>query len=89
MIGRADHLYLYGSRARKEAKDTSDWDFIVFTRRKFSSQESFDKIVFPLVLLGQENNQEVSVLVYSYKEWRERRDSLFYWNVMKDRVRIV
>ena len=82
-------MFLYGSRARGDENPSSDWDIIIITKNDKNERESFEQYVYPLVLFGQMNNEELSVLTYTTKEWEERRITPFYQNVMKDRKRII
>ncbi len=83
-----DQLFLYGSRARGDNDEYSDWDILIITRNKYTNDEQFEKFIYPLTLYGQEHNQEISVITYSKEEWEANNTSLFYKNVTKDRIRL-
>ena len=88
-LDKEDQLYLYGSRARNDNMQNSDWDLLIITSNHYSHNDSFDKYIYPLVLFGQKEREDISVQTYSQDEWNEINPSLFYLNVMKDRIRII
>ena len=89
LLDKGDELYLYGSRARGDENLSSDWDIMIITINNKTEDESFEQYIYPLVSFGQKNNQELSVLTYTAKEWEERKTTPFYHNVMKDRKKIL
>lgn len=89
ILEEEDRMYLYGSRARGDNNDSSDWDIMIITSKTHSEEDSFEKYTYPLVLFGQINKQDVSVITYSLQEWENRKGLPFYGNVMEDRKRII
>lgn len=89
ILEKEDRMYLYGSRARGDNNDSSDWDIMIITSKTHSEDDSFEKYTYPLVLFGQINSQDVSVITYSLQEWENRKGLPFYGNVMEDRKRII
>ncbi len=89
LLEKGEQLYLYGSRARGTEKENSDWDLLIITKQKYNEQEAFEKYVYPIVLFGQINGQEISVITYSKRQWDKEAPTLFHYNVMKERIKIV
>ena len=78
---------LFGSQARQEATEDSDWDIhILIPGEEHLSQEIISKYAHPIELLGWNMNECFSVLIYSYKGWEKRNFLPFYKNVEKDKV---
>lgn len=79
-------LFIYGSRARGDANEDSDWDLLIILDKEKVEQSDYDNIVFPLTLLGWENGQSVVPIIYTKKEWENCAFLPFYKNVEKDKV---
>ena len=78
-------IYLYGSRARGNAKKDSDWDLLILLNRDQITSEIENSITYPLYDLEFETGEIISPMIYSQKEWNTK-DSItpFYKNVMKE-----
>lgn len=79
-------LILFGSRARGDFSEDSDWDLLVLLKEKKSFNESFDKYAFPFVELGYRNGFDVQPLLFSYEEWAKQSITPFYKNVEEDGI---
>ena len=44
-------LLLYGSRARGDAKEDSDWDLLLILNKKKLEQSDYDNVVYPFTAL--------------------------------------
>ena len=81
-------IILFGSQARGDAHDGSDWDLLLLLQDKKSWSDAFDKYAFPFVELGWQNNTEVNPLIYTFDEWSQRQNTPFYYNVENEGIRI-
>lgn len=80
-------LGIYGSRARGDARDTSDWDIhILIPNHNQQSFADWDDYGWPFMELGFDLNADINPQVYSYSDWNKRKKELFYKNVEKDIV---
>lgn len=80
-------VVLFGSRARNEARQDSDWDILLLIpQEERTSLEDFDQFGYPLVDLGWSIKEEINPQLYSFKEWEARRSTIFYKNVMQDGI---
>jgi len=78
---------LFGSRARNEAKEDSDWDILVILNKEGSiSQDDYDKYSDPFFVLGWELNEEFNPLIFSNSQWNKQKHSLFYHNVTEEGI---
>jgi predicted nucleotidyltransferase len=78
-------IYLYGSRARGDAKPDSDWDLLILLNADKISDDLEIKITHPLYDLGFDLGEVISPMVYSTKEWASKHTiTSFYDNVMTE-----
>ena len=77
-------LWLYGSRARGDARPDSDYDLLILLDSDRVSPES-DSAAYDLQVFGFDNNVEVNPHVYPKKKWSEWTYSPFYKNVERDK----
>lgn len=82
-------VYLYGSRARGNAKRLSDWDILILLNLKnisFDLETKFMNEFYEVELL---TGEIISPLVYTLNDWNERRSiTPLYENIKKEGVRI-
>ena len=79
---------LYGSRARGDAEDDSDFDIFVEVE---DNDESTERIISDVAWeVGFENGVVITTVVYSRKELEEgpMQESLLYKNVIREGVSI-
>lgn len=81
-------VYLYGSRARGEADDNSDWDIIIIADDSIASNDAFERFAFPFTEIGWHLGEQITPLLYSKSEWNAERDTAFYLNVETDAIRL-
>lgn len=81
-------LFLYGSRARGDYKENSDWDLLLILNRP-KKNDDYEKIAYPLMELGFDLGQYFSVHTYSNDEWEGMSFLPFYKNVERDKIALV
>lgn len=81
-------LFLYGSRARGDYNDNSDWDLLLLLNRP-KQNDDYEKIAYPLMELGFDLGQYFSVHTYSNDEWDDMSFLPFYKNVERDKIALV
>ena len=59
---------LFGSRARGDAKEGSDWDVLVLIDKPRVSLSDYDKYSYPLRELGWDLNEIINPVLFSTKE---------------------
>lgn len=79
-------LLLFGSRARGEANEESDWDLIVLLDKDQLDQSDFDNYAFPFTDLGWDMNEMISPLIYARKTWEQQSFTPFFKNVEQDKI---
>lgn len=81
-------LVLFGSQARKDASNNSDWDMLLLLDKAKITHSDFDTYAYPFVELGWKLGEYFSMKVYSLSEWQTRSHSLFYKNVEQDGIEL-
>ncbi len=78
-------VYLYGSRARKTAGKTSDWDILILLSKEEITPEIEDSITSPLYDLEFDTGEVISPMVYTEGEWHTKYSvTSFYHNIMQE-----
>lgn len=80
---------LYGSRARGDARQDSDWDILIILDKDVLNQSDYDNFSYPFVLLGCDLGQEINPIMYTKKEWESYRITPFYENVLRDGIDLI
>ena len=84
-----DRLILFGSQARGDAHEDSDWDLLVLlNREKRSFREDFNEYAYPFSEIGDKYGTFVSVIIRNKNDW-ESRPSLLKYNVEQEGIEIV
>ena len=81
-------LLLFGSQARGDAHEESDWDLLMLLNKDHISSEDFDKYAYPFVMLGLEYGEYFSVKQYTTADWEKRKGTPFYKNVMREGIEL-
>ena len=80
--------YLYGSRARGDAHEGSDWDILLVFDKDIIEQSDYDEISYPFTLFGWEKGENVIPVLFTKKEWESNYYTTFNQNVEHDRIPI-
>jgi len=81
-------VLLFGSQARGDANEFSDWDILILLNKPKVNGDDFDEVAYPLVELGWKYGQEINPLMYSIDDWKKRSFTPFYQNVVKEGISI-
>lgn len=82
-------LWLYGSRARGDARQDSDWDLLVLLNKDKREPKDEELYCWPFNDLGFAFNQYVSPKMYTKKEWRLLKFASFAQNVEQDKIVLI
>ncbi|MBO7069398.1 MAG: nucleotidyltransferase domain-containing protein [Bacteroidaceae bacterium] len=82
-------VWLYGSHARGDAHEGSDWDLLILLNKTSITTDDEDNIAYPFVVEGWKNNTDVSPQLYTFDEWKARSFMPYYKNVEQDKQVLV
>jgi len=82
-------VYLYGSRARGNAKKVSDWDLLILLNLQHLSFDFETKIMDTFYNVELETGEIISPLIYSKYEWVQKHSiTPLFENIEKEGIRI-
>lgn len=86
-IDPAAKVILFGSRARGEAREDSDWDFLILTSKEVTPalEDEFRTKLYELEL---EYEQVISSVIENDENWENYLNSEFYKNVQADGIEV-
>lgn len=77
-------VWLYGSRARGDAHEVSDWDILILLNKPKLEASDYD-VTYPFRVLGWEIGVEISPHIYTKKQWDEWTFLPYRKNVERDK----
>ena len=81
-------VLLFGSQARGDAREDSDWDILILIDKERINNDDFDNVAYPLVELGLKIGAMINPLLYTYSDWQKRNFTPFYKNVEQESIEI-
>ena len=77
---------LFGSRARGDARQDSDWDVLILLNKERITDADMDHISYPIRELGWQIDEIINPIMFTTKEWEAKHCTPFYKNVMREGV---
>ncbi|MFA5650301.1 MAG: nucleotidyltransferase domain-containing protein [Proteiniphilum sp.] len=77
---------LFGSRARGDFGDESDWDVLVLLDKERLESSDYDRVSYPLYELGWKLDEKISPKLYTFSDWLKRSFTPFYKDVEEEGI---
>ena len=81
-------IILYGSRARGDARDDSDWDVVILLNKPPMPHHERYEIACDLWDKGFDIGEEINARVYTIDQWNSAPPSLFKYNVKEEGIQL-
>lgn len=89
VLPQGSDLILFGSRARGDAQEDSDWDLLILLDNDAPpSFMDLGRYAQSFMSLGWENGVEVNPIIFTQDQWFSQKHSLFYHNVEEEGIRL-
>jgi len=85
VLPKGSSLYLYGSRARGDFHEDSDWDLLLLLDKLKEESDDFALYAYPIMERGFDLWQYFSVHTYTKDQWYNGPHSMFFYNVEQDK----
>ena len=82
-------LWLYGSRARGDARPDSDYDLLILLDKEKIVSDDYDQYMIPLSDLGLAVGEDVRAHLYTKTDWSKWSFAPFNENVEEDKVVLI
>ena len=86
VLPKGGQLILYGSRARNEAREDSDWDLLILLDKQEIEKQDRDEVAYPFRALSWDVGELISPIIYTKESWRKMSFTPFYKNVEQDGI---
>lgn len=82
-------VWLYGSRARGEAHEDSDWDVLVLSEKDKLTFKEEERFMDHICNLMVETGQAIQLFAYGNKDWHTTHAiTPFYQNVQAEAIKL-
>ncbi len=69
VLPKGSTLYLYGSRARGDYHEDSDWDLLLLLDKPKIEDNDFERYSYPFMTMGWEIGEDIRPHTYTKQEW--------------------
>lgn len=82
IVPKGSEIILFGSQARGDAREDSDWDILVLLDKEQVLPTDIDEVAYPLRELGWDFGKTVNTILYTKEEWNRDMASPFEADVL-------
>ncbi|MCL2027936.1 MAG: nucleotidyltransferase domain-containing protein [Bacteroidales bacterium] len=83
-----EKVILFGSQARGDMHDESDWDLLLLLNKDKITLEDMNNYAYPFTKLGWNYGTYISAMLYTTDEWAKRSFTPFYKEVEHEGITI-
>ena len=88
IVPEGSEVILFGSRARGDARDDSDWDVLILLNKEHITSQDVDDYSYPLRELGWGFGESINAILYTRRDWESSTASIFRQNVTEDGIKL-
>ena len=88
VLPKGSSLWLYGSHARGDFHDDSDWDLLILLDKSKITSQDYD-LTYSFRELGWNLGAEITPHIYSKSQWSKWTFLPYYKNVEQDKIILV
>ncbi len=86
VIPKDAKVILFGSQARGDAQNDSDWDVLVLIDKDSLTPQDHDRYSYPFWELGWKIDAMIHPAVYTMNDWNTKANPIFRTNVEHDGI---
>jgi len=84
-----EKVILFGSQARGNAREDSDWDLLVLLNKDERNLiDDYGTYAYPFTELGWDYGVAINPVIYTQKQWEQNKFFPFHRNVMREGIEI-
>lgn len=85
---KGGRMLLFGSQARGDFHQDSDWDILILLDKARLDYEDYDIVAYPFVEMGWKMGIAINPLLYTYSDWEKRKFTQLYKNIEQDGIEL-
>jgi len=85
VLPKGSTVYLYGSRARGDWNENSDWDLLILLDKPKRDSMDWENYAWPFTEMGWDFNEDISARTFTKDDWFNGPHTMFYFNVEEDK----
>ena len=85
VLPKGSTVYLYGSRARGDWNEKSDWDLLILLDKPMRDKKDWENYAWPFTEMGWDVNEDISARTFTKNDWFNGPHTMFFFNVEEDK----